>query len=103
MLNDGNVGIGTTAPTGKLNILSTTEQLRVAYDVSNYLSATVGVTGSVTFALTGTTPINIFSQAVKFAGGTQSSDGSEGATGSFTTADSKTVTVKNGLIVNIAA
>jgi hypothetical protein len=35
------------------------------------------------------------------ATGYQSSDGSAGATGSFTTADSKTVTVKNGLITSI--
>lgn len=34
--------------------------------------------------------------------GYKSTDGSIGATGSFTTADSKTVTVKNGLITNIA-
>lgn len=35
------------------------------------------------------------------ATGYKSSDGSVGATGSFTTADSKTVTVKNGLITSI--
>jgi hypothetical protein len=35
------------------------------------------------------------------AGGYKSSDGSAGVTGSFTTADSKTVTVKNGLITAI--
>jgi hypothetical protein len=97
----GNLGIGTTAPSAKLHSLATTEQLRLGYDASNYLSATVGSTGSTTFALTGTTPIFTFSQAVKFSGGTQSSDGSAGATGSFTTADSKTVTVKNGLITSI--
>lgn len=36
------------------------------------------------------------------AAGYKSSDGSTGATGSFTSADGKTVTVKNGLITNIA-
>ena len=53
---NGNVGIGTTTPSTKLHVLATTEQLRLGYDVSNYLSATVASTGSTTFALTGTTP-----------------------------------------------
>ena len=44
----GNVGIGTTTPTGKLNIVSTTEQLRLGYDSSNYWSNTVGTTGGLT-------------------------------------------------------
>ena len=38
---------------------------------------------------------------VKFSGGTKSSDGSTGATGSFTTVDGKTVTVKDGIITSI--
>ena len=144
--NAGNVGIGTTAPSAKLHSLSTTEQLRLGYDASNYLSATIGSTGSVTLALTGTTPIFTFSQGVKLstltagrvifagasgllsddadltfatdtltatkmvgttsvkvgtAGGFISSDGSTGATGTFTTVDLKTVTVKDGIITAI--
>ena len=35
------VGIGTTAPAAKLDVLSTTEQLRLSYDGSNYASFTV--------------------------------------------------------------
>jgi len=43
-----NVGIGTTSPSAKLHTVSTTEQLRVGYDVSNYLSTTVNSSGVVT-------------------------------------------------------
>ena len=41
----GNVGIGTTTPVAKLNVSSTTEQLRLNYDASNYASFTVGSGG----------------------------------------------------------
>lgn len=99
--DNGNIGIGVT-PSARLHVVNTTEQLRLGYDASNYLSATIGSTGSATLALTGTSPIFTFGQAVRFNGGTQSSDGSTGATGSFTSADGKTVTVKNGLITSIA-
>lgn len=62
---DGKVSIGAGATaSAKTHILSTTEQLRLGYDASNYLSATVGSTGSTTFALTGTTPTFSFSQKV---------------------------------------
>ena len=50
----GNVGIGTTGPSAKLHALSTTEQLRFGYDASNYWSGTVGSTGGLTLAGTGT-------------------------------------------------
>ena len=50
----GNVGIGTLTPTGKLNIVSTTEQLRLGYDSSNYWSNTVGTTGGLTMQGVGT-------------------------------------------------
>lgn len=39
-------------------------QLGLFYDLTNYLSAQVGATGSVTFSLTGTSPEFTFSQAV---------------------------------------
>jgi hypothetical protein len=112
----GLIGIGTNAPATKLHVLATTEQLRLGYDASNYLSFTVGSTGSTTFALTGTTPIFTFSQAVKGGGGFQSSDGTAGATGTQVivtavtqdagtkdiTVTTKTITFKNGLITSIA-
>lgn len=57
------VGINTT-PSALLHVLGITEQIRGGYDASNYLSVTVAPTGSTTFALTGTSPIFTFSQAV---------------------------------------
>ena len=60
LLNNGNVGIGTTAPSEKL-------------DVSGTIKAT----------------------------GYKSSDGSAGVSGSFTTTDGKTITIKDGLVVSI--
>lgn len=49
-----NVGIGTGATvSAKAHILATTEQLRVGYDSSNYLSTTVGSTGAPTFNTVG--------------------------------------------------
>jgi hypothetical protein len=61
----GNLGIGTIAPAVRLHVISATEQLRLGYNASNYLSATVDTAGSTTFALTGTTPTFTFSQEVK--------------------------------------
>jgi len=67
ILQSGNVGIGlSTSISARAHIVSTTEQLRLGYDASNYLSATVNSTGNVTFALTGTTPKFTFSQGVIF-------------------------------------
>jgi len=129
---NGNVGIGTTTPTGRLNVLYTTEQLRLSYDVSNYLSATVGSTGNATLALTGTTPTFSFSNSIKIpsdsnkilfgagddasirydgtdlcintkevGSGTLKINGVAAVSGSFTTADGKTVTVTDGIITAI--
>lgn len=51
---DARFGIGTAAPAAQLHAISVTEQLRLGYDASNYLSTTVGSTGGVTFDATGT-------------------------------------------------
>ncbi len=51
------LGVGTLSPSAKLHALATTEQLRLGYDVSNYLSTTVGNTGEATLAATGGTII----------------------------------------------
>jgi len=50
ILSSGNVGINVSAPTARLHVISTTEQLRLGYDASNYISATVGSANAVTLA-----------------------------------------------------
>jgi hypothetical protein len=50
------LGVGVT-PSAKIHALATTEQLRLGYHASNYLSATVASNGDTTIALTGTTPV----------------------------------------------
>lgn len=53
ILADGKVGIGTITPAARAHIQSTTEQVRVGYDATNYVSATVGSTGGITFSNAG--------------------------------------------------
>jgi len=64
--SSGNVGIGlgATDPSTRLHVLSTTEQIRCAFDASNYFSTTIGATGSATLNLTGTSPEFTFSDPV---------------------------------------
>jgi hypothetical protein len=50
---EGKLGVGLVAPTAKMESLSTTEQLRLGYDASNYASFTVGATGGLTLGATG--------------------------------------------------
>lgn len=47
------ISIGSSTVNAKLDILSTTEQLRILYDASNYYSTTVGSGGGVTFDAVG--------------------------------------------------
>ena len=49
----GQVGIGTIAPAAQLDVLATTEQLRLSYDVSNYGSFTISSAGDLTLAPSG--------------------------------------------------
>jgi trimeric autotransporter adhesin len=65
----GNVGIGTTAPVAITHALGITEQLRLGYDVSNYFSAVVNSTGSLSLDLTGTSPRFNFQDAINIYGG----------------------------------
>jgi hypothetical protein len=59
-----NVGIGTTSPSAKLHAVSTTEQLRLGYDASNYLSTTVNASGLVTLDAVGSGAAFAFSNPV---------------------------------------
>jgi hypothetical protein len=64
----GNVGIGTTTPSAILHSLGTTEQLRVGFDASNYLSTTVNSSGLVTFNAVGASAGFVFSDPVTVNG-----------------------------------
>lgn len=59
------IGSGTTAPTARLQVRDTTEQVRVEYDASNYYTVTVGTTGAVAYDAIGTSPKFTFSDAVE--------------------------------------
>jgi lysophospholipase L1-like esterase len=53
MTATGNIGIGAASPSAKLHSVATTEQLRLGYDNSNYISATVSSLGRVTLDAVG--------------------------------------------------
>lgn len=59
ILNNANTGFGTTAPAAKVNILSTTEQLRLSYDSTHVSSFTVGSTGALTLVPQSGTNFNL--------------------------------------------
>lgn len=99
---NGYVGMGTSSPTARLHIISTAEQLRIGYDISNYYKTTVGSTGGVTFDAVGSGAKFVFSDALEAttvkattAGGFVSSDGSTGFTG---TGAYTNFTIKDGII-----
>ncbi|MEI7603620.1 MAG: hypothetical protein WCJ19_01200 [bacterium] len=55
LVASGSVGVGTTSPNASLDVMSATSpQLRIGYDVSNYLTAGVASNGAVTMGATGT-------------------------------------------------
>lgn len=53
LIVSGDVGIGTSTVNARLHALSTTEQLRLGYDASNYSSFTISSTGELTIDPTG--------------------------------------------------
>lgn len=67
------VGIGTATPSATAHVISTTEQLRLGYDVSNYLSVTVASDGAVTLNSTGAGAGFSFSDPISVTGSVTSS------------------------------
>lgn len=60
----GLFGVGTGATvSAKFHVITTTEQLRLGYDASNYLSTTISSVGSATLAVTGTNPSIVLTPA----------------------------------------
>jgi hypothetical protein len=55
LLSNSTVGINVTYPSAALHTIKTTEQLRLGYDATNYLSATVDASGNITLDTTGGT------------------------------------------------
>jgi hypothetical protein len=64
----GNLGVGTPTISAKAHVLATTEQLRLGYDASNYLSTTVSSAGAVTFDAVGASSAFTFSDNVTISG-----------------------------------
>lgn len=86
-----NLGMGTGATvSARIHSLSTTEQLRLGFDASNYLSSTVASNGGTTLAITGGGTFT-FSQAVAVTGGVTATTGNV------------TVTAGNIVLSNAAA
>lgn len=80
--SEGKIGIGIYASlAAKFNVLSTTEQIRVMYDSSNYYTTTVGASGAVTFNAVGSNQRFIFSDRVNIPTHTPSSATDTGVTG----------------------
>jgi hypothetical protein len=82
-----NVGIGTTSPSAKLHTVSTTEQLRLGYDASNYMSATVNSSGLVTLGAVGSSAGFAFGNTTR---PTSSGTGTPAANSLITFADALT-------------
>ena len=59
------LGIGVSSPSAKVHVISTTEQLRLGYDVSNYFTTTVASNGAVTFDLVSSSPKFLFNSRVE--------------------------------------
>lgn len=65
----GNVGSNVASPLASFHAIAITEQSRSGYDANNFFSTVVGLTGSTTFSLTGstTTPVFTFSNKVNLS------------------------------------
>lgn len=89
--NTQNMGVGTLANAigARIHAISTTQQLRLGFDASNYLSATVGSAGSVTLDLVGTTPKFTFNKAIVLGSGVNIESNTGTGTIIFATASQK--------------
>ncbi|MGI9118262.1 MAG: tail fiber domain-containing protein, partial [Minisyncoccia bacterium] len=67
-LNKVAINRGATNASAYLDVLGTTEQMRLLYDSSNYFSTTVGSTGSTNFTLTGTDPKFYINNSIEMPG-----------------------------------
>lgn len=54
ILNNGNVGVGIAAPSARLHLVGTTEQLRIGYDTANFVSVNVGSDANTVISANGT-------------------------------------------------
>jgi len=62
---NGSLVLGGSSASARLHSIATTEQLRLGHDTSNYASATVGSTGTVTLDAVGSGAKFVFSDAVE--------------------------------------
>lgn len=78
---DGKVGMGTLLTSARLHVQSSTEQLRVGYDGSNYASTIIDSTGGVTLDAAGTNPKFTFADRINIPSYTPTSATDTGAAG----------------------
>ncbi len=88
--SSGNVGIGTNAPGAKLHIVTTTEQLRLGYNVSNFVSFITGSAGQLTITPSGSATTTISGPVILA--------GTSGNVGIGTTTPAQKLEVVGGII-----
>jgi len=86
LLVEGNSGFGTGATvSARIHAISTTSQLRIGYDPSNYFAATVGSTGITTFSTAGSAATTGFILPITAIGGNPSASSAFSVTRPFST------------------
>lgn len=65
----GNVGVGTLSPSARTHVIGTTEQLRLGYDTSNYVTQTVSSGGLLSWQTTAGATAGIYTLTPHGAGG----------------------------------
>jgi len=97
LMPDGNVGIGVTDPDTKLEIFKAGNQLKLSFDATDNAIFAVDTAGDLTISPSGSGIIT--SKTMASAG--YKIGATAGVDGSFTTVDSKTVTITKGIITAI--